>query len=325
MQADWNATACTDSLTWQDSASRYIVRLASYQPLSQAQDLVAQLLAPLSPWQLAARSPLAHTFDTDFCVIQALPSAIDTLTSALLASSQVRDVHEDRVIRQPLMHHDSRSAPAQHSDDPVNSASMQGQSHGGAHGAARSHGSSFAAGEGEDGISKKGGRLQTKWSWPEGSLDALDATAQREHAETVRARFAAHTAALQHSHSGALHSVNAYGPSHNAHAASKRQRRHSKTDRGLFPAGHEVRWGAAITAGSKVSSSGGEIDHASTGHEAGDLAGDAGGHKRRLRMGAPQVTAALQADGIWRGGHNGKGIRVGERLPVSQPYCRCSA
>ena len=195
----------------QDERARYIVRLRAYQPLTVAHAAISKLLASLASWSFAHRSLLASTFDTDFCVIEAQPSALAALSHALLASALVLDIHQDKVIRRPL-ESGSDAAP------------------GGALGAKRAErrGSNFE--HDDDGsVSKRSGRLQTAWSWSEGESDAAEDAGAHAHAAHLRQRFAAHTHAQQHEGDGSVR----------AHSQNR-------SDAAPYPAEHLDRWGALL-------------------------------------------------------------------------------
>lgn len=197
------AETCSAAEGEHPSPQRFIIRLVDYQPLADAQQYVSSALTGVPQWSMAHRAEHAYTFDTDFVVLEAPPSAEARLREALAQQRRVRDVHHDRVVRRPLLH-DEEEVPG-----PKGSLVSD-----------------------EDGsVSKRRGRLSTAWSWGDGSQHS-HASAQPHQADVVQQRFEAHQRHIR--------SCNATLQQHSAAAHAETD---AAADQAPFPAEHHRLWG----------------------------------------------------------------------------------
>lgn len=201
-----------------DALQRFIVRLLSYQPLAHAQRHISEALSTVPDWQLAYRSRQTYTFDTDFVVLEAPPHSEAALRAALVKERRVRDIHEDKVVRRPLVHRSGSDY-----DD--------------------GSGSSGTFDADDDGtVRKRSGRLSTAWSWDSASEHQHPAPQLRQ-SEVLRQRFEAHQQHMMHSAQRTQ--------SCNASSAQDRVQQHcsqGSRDQAPFPAEHHKLWGNMLHA-----------------------------------------------------------------------------
>lgn len=150
-----------------DDWHRHIIRFSSYKPIEQLHGAVREQLSHLRDWAILPRSNAAMQFPTDFALIASPDEQLASLTTSLLSSPSIKDIHPDRTIRGLLK-----------SEQPDIEVS-------------RTQNASLNAGE-SDAVEKRPGRLSTRWSI-ETEQRLSDIVAELKHdAKVIQSRRGAH-------------------------------------------------------------------------------------------------------------------------------------